>query len=240
MREPLYILAEKRALPDHQCIDRETLAWIIDKGGYDGISLSIEQQRLARQVVRRFRDLWKYLVKLPLEDGYYERGLRARNTIHGDLHAYRVSLFAALLSGPDWMEAGAIAGLYHDIARLNDKADEGHGRRSAERVELLGLAPYPFGEQIRLAISRHELDDPGLGMGAPVGQAVKTADALDRYRLPKLKWWPDKRYMNNAPDDIMFTVAYWLVIESERAYLLQPDSIRAIEIALDVINERLA
>jgi hypothetical protein len=44
---------------------------------------------------------------------------------------------------------------------------------------------------------------------------VKTADALDRYRLPKLKWWINDSYLRCLPPDWIKRTAYDLVVASE-------------------------
>jgi len=61
---------------------------------------------------------------------------------------------------------------------------------------------------------------------------VKAADALDRYRLPKLKWWPDSRYVREPAFDELRGLAFDLVLVSERAYLAGASGTAAVRYAL--------
>jgi hypothetical protein len=71
-------------------------------------------------------------------------------------------------------------------------------------------------------INRSEYDDQfksklinvlqGTGI---LSQFLRTADALDRYRLPKVKWWIDDAYLNKKPSDALKAFAFDLVVRSE-------------------------
>ncbi|MGV9311169.1 hypothetical protein ACWDR0_03110 [Streptomyces sp. NPDC003691] len=61
---------------------------------------------------------------------------------------------------------------------------------------------------------------------------VKAADALDRYRLPKLSWWPDGRRVRQPGFDGFRALAFDLVTLSERARLAGADSAAAVLSAL--------
>lgn len=65
-----------------------------------------------------------------------------------------------------------------------------------------------------------------------VTDLVKAADALDRYRLPKLKWWPDARYVREPAFDELRGLAFALVLISERAYLAGASGPAAVRRAL--------
>lgn len=64
---------------------------------------------------------------------------------------------------------------------------------------------------------------------------VKAADALDRFRLPKTKWWPDSKKMPLAPTNEIFALAYNLVLLTEKEAIRGLDT----EIALYVAMEKL-
>jgi hypothetical protein len=57
---------------------------------------------------------------------------------------------------------------------------------------------------------------------------LKTADALDRYRLPKLKWWINDDFVIVIPDESEKSFAYNLVINSEKNYLSINDSVKSV------------
>lgn len=61
---------------------------------------------------------------------------------------------------------------------------------------------------------------------------VKAADALDRYRLPKLKWWPNAQYVREPAFDQLRGLAFDLVLASERAYLAGASGAAAVRYAL--------
>jgi hypothetical protein len=65
-----------------------------------------------------------------------------------------------------------------------------------------------------------------------ITDVVKAADALDRYRLPKLKWWPDSQYVREAAFDQTRGLAFDLVLVSERAYLAGASDTEAVRYAL--------
>lgn len=67
---------------------------------------------------------------------------------------------------------------------------------------------------------------------AAVCDIVKAADALDRYRLPKTRWWPDGRRIRVPAFDAFRPLAFELVVVSERAQLAGADGTAAVLYAL--------
>jgi len=53
---------------------------------------------------------------------------------------------------------------------------------------------------------------------------LKTADALDRYRLPKLKWWINDEHLRLRPSLSLKQIAFTVVATSEGNFLKQSDS----------------
>ena len=234
----LYILAEQNNLPNNQYLDAATLDWIIEKGVEAGLSFNeIDKEELA-PILSSLDRAYRYASQFLFDDAHYARGSRARATIHGDLHAYRVSLLASAISSVKPYDVSVImAGLYHDIARKNDKADEGHGVRSSKRALRLNLIPTYDQKCIIEAISHHE-DELLDVQKNELALLVKTADALDRFRLPKIKWWPDKEKMQYVPSTTIFKVAYWLMLDSELEFIKTKDAQHSISLALTEIKRR--
>lgn len=175
----------------------------------------------------------------PLDSSVFTRGAAATKSLHGELHAYRVGLLSGILALTYKMqlEPCIIAGLYHDIARINDKSDHGHGGRSAARALSLGLIPNSLpAESITQAIVSHDLSAK---REDPCSRILKTADALDRFRLPKTRWWPDIGLMPITPSTNLLALAFILVIASESFALEQSYTPkRSIENAVHLITSR--
>lgn len=202
MTEPLYKAAEKGILSDYQIMDVETIGWItrsipknligIDLSEIKKIALLLEIEKLADFS--------------PDTDWYQNK--KAYYGIHGFLHNLRVAINSLILNEVLNLQLNKsnliLAGLCHDIRRLNDKDDPNHGYRASEWIKnnqrlinnkfngkLLNIE-YSF---IQTAVAFHDIsfDDScrieTLPKEAEYLDVLKAADALDRYRLPKLKWW---------------------------------------------------
>ena len=131
--------------------------------------------------------------------------------LHGASHTKRVHIHAQrLLEQLVWSGADAelvlCAALWHDIGRVGDGVEPGHGAASAARANVLGLSAHLAPSDaavVRFAIVRHSLHDRGARDCAQqlAGSAdearrlaeperalrvlwlLKDADALDRVRL---------------------------------------------------------
>jgi len=142
--------------------------------------------------------------------------------LHGASHTKRVHIHAQrLLEQLGWSDADAdlvlCAALWHDIGRVGDGIEHGHGGASAARADVLGLsadlAPAEAAV-VRFAIVRHSLRDHGAEeyaaeLARSEDQArrlaeperalrvlwlLKDADALDRVRLGER---PDPRQLRH-------------------------------------------
>lgn len=177
---------------------------------------------------------------LPLTNEAFLRGAAASMSIHGQLHAYRVALFAGMLAsmnGSKNLEPYLLAGLYHDIARKNDKEDAGHGSRSAQRLAELGIIRDGLDKtDIIEAIACHD-DEGGTYQNDTFVNTVKAADALDRFRLPKTKWWPDSKKMPLALTNEIFALAYNLVLSTEKEAEGGSDTEIALYVAMKKLME---
>jgi len=123
--------------------------------------------------------------------------------LHGVRHTQRVHLHAQrLVRELHWPEADAhvvlSAALWHDIGRVHDGWDPGHGRLSVVRVQERGLHASLSTVDARLALFaiRYHCRSDGRGELRAAGQEdperalrilwlLKDADALDRVRLAR-------------------------------------------------------
>lgn len=90
----------------------------------------------------------------------------------------------------------------HDIGRMNDRKDEQHGLRSAEyyRNILSGQRKYDrykkYTDIIYYVIANHNTcQSSGIFEYDMYLNILKIADALDRFRLQRVEWWPNGRLM---------------------------------------------
>ncbi|WP_369374172.1 hypothetical protein [Streptomyces sp. cg36] len=166
---------------------------------------------------------------------------RLADSLHGIRHQGRVCVLADLLAqhhqlSPDDAAALCLAAAVHDCRRHHDRADTGHGRRAALWLQrhsdtvltVLGQ-DLPVRSLVRAAVAIRLHDVPHEAFTRPQSRAyqqaphlvdlLKTADALDRYRLPLKRWWPDLTRLRAAAPAWLPTVAFELVIRSERARL---------------------
>ncbi|MFA5742642.1 MAG: HD domain-containing protein [Candidatus Paceibacterota bacterium] len=232
-------------LPAEQYMDRETLDWIKDnKPNFDpfyGSFPKISKNDIALLI--------KYT---PCSDWFFN--YKKIDTIHGLRHILRVAIYAALLC--EKMAAAQktniiISAMLHDIRRLEDKEDPGHGERSSswflsnikavEKQFKLKLEGKDI-EEISTAVKLHEIPCNLLEKEnfyikhRYITDILKTADALDRYRLPKIKWWIDEKRLAIAPSCGIKKTAYDLVLSSESLYLDGKDNIESIFQSLKPLN----
>ena len=151
-------------------------------------------------------EAWARRAPLVPEEWFFHR-----SWLHGASHTKRVHIHAQrLLEQLGWGDADAKlvlrAALWHDIGRVGDGIEPGHGAASAARADVLGLSAHlatADAAVVRFAIVRHSLHDRGAQECAQqlAGSAdearrlaeperalralwlLKDADALDRVRL---------------------------------------------------------
>lgn len=117
--------------------------------------------------------------------------------LHGVAHVTRVSIWAAVLAHrvgrPDALGYRDLmwAAACHDVGRLDDGIDEGHGRRSASWVgqhlveERRDAAAADLRHVQQLCVW-HQVADPEIGRWSLELMLLKDADGLDRARLHDL------------------------------------------------------
>lgn len=222
-------MALQKRLPIHQFMDRSTLNWIKDTAVLKGLAVH-DQIILPDALVDKLH--FSQPAQLFFVDKEIYEGL------HGFRHCNRVALLAgavaieAGIADASTMKVVMIAGSLHDCRRINDNADTGHGSRSADwfRANVGAVCEHynvNFSQiEIELIDKAIRFHDTGQVEATfadkrylQVIETVKTADALDRYRQPKDKWWIDDSYLEIKPSLSLKNSAFNLMYHFEDAYL---------------------
>lgn len=236
-------LADRRQLPHHQYMDPDTVEWIRANRPDLGAAWSLP-----------LRPPSKHLLSRSALPAMWLAEPRLHASIHGVRHGMRTAALAALLAEIHELDETdtatvVLAAAVHDCQRLHDKDDQGHGARAAIWLAAnadtvwthFGLVATPRKIiQAATAIRLHDLPYDAFGSDdrADYSRAelicdlVKAADALDRYRLPKLGWWPDARHVREPAFEQLRAVAFDLVVVSETAHLDGASSAEAVLYAL--------
>ncbi len=180
------------------------------------------------------------------------------NTIHGVRHLLRVNFLSMLLITLDkkipidFIKMSAITSSLHDLRRRNDLLDTPHARRGAKwfikNTSLIrDFFKIELSEEeidtIYYSILFHDLpykkisDDPNYKKYKVFIDITKTADALDRYRLPKVDWWIKDHLVSFVPSDDFKLVAYQLVVSSETHFLNGIDGATSVFKALENLKD---
>jgi hypothetical protein len=244
--DSLVALAGRKQLPRHQFMDTATVEWI----AANRPALPIDGE-----VVLRLPGYARRLLALTAIPDTWFAEPRLIDSIHGLRHGMRTAAYIALLAENDGLgdqlsSALIIAAALHDCRRLHDQDDTGHGARAAAWLEThAGPVADHFGVwgdvgrefwQAATAVRLHDIPYEGFGSAGEAEwhkarratDLLKAADTLDRYRLPKLKWWPDARHLRVPLPARYQRFAYELVLETERAHLDGTPSAAAIMQAL--------
>lgn len=223
--------AKKKKLPSEQFMDQETLCWIKEN------KPKFKSKKINCNVFD-CKKVFFYLNKFYPKDNWFIKS-KAINTIHGIRHMMRVLIYAVIIS--DYLKLTqkttyklSVASAIHDLRRINDNTDPGHGQRAAEwfiknNNQILNFFKLKMTkqdiEEIYYIIFFHAqdyqiiLNDSNYLKYEKNINIFKTLDALDRYRLPKLKWWIDDRYLIFPPPSFCKEFAYELVLASEELFL---------------------
>lgn len=246
--ESLVELAARRQLPHHQYIDERTVRWI-----------EANRPTFPDDPVLRLRPASQQLLRRSAIPTAWWAEVRTTDSLHGVRHGMRTAALAALLAenaGLDEEETAdlVLAAAVHDCGRLHDQDDHGHGIRAslwlAENAPVawghfqLTAAPHRI-ERAAIAVRLHDVpytaftwnDEADHARSARVCDLLKAADALDRYRLPKLSWWPDPAHVRIRTDvfDRLRATAFDLVVRSETAHLA---GLRSADSVLNALEQR--
>ncbi|GLW53573.1 hypothetical protein [Kitasatospora phosalacinea] len=237
-RLPLHELAAVGRLPDHQVLDRPTLAWIADRrpGGPGA------RPRLPHPAT-----------PLVPDPSWFARPETA-TSLHGVLHGARVAVLVQLLAaghglGPDRVLALAAAAACHDCRRLNDRTDPGHGARAAawltrHPADLSAAFGHEASPEAVAAVALHDVPHRAFTPEQHTAyhrhrtavDLLKAADALDRYRLPATRWWPDLHLLRLQIPAWALHLAHDLVVRTEHARLDGVSDAHALHLALRALQ----
>lgn len=236
MKKTLFELAANGTLPCHQQMDMGTLSWLVENGVQLGL---LKKQKSVVSSVSSNFFLNKKLI----------------SGLHGQRHLYRVAILSQKLNVHFGNKCRAsnlyIAALLHDVRRVNDNADVGHGSRSAswflQNVSRLEKSfNRKFGKsdisEIYYSIYFHELpyeafsSDPNYIKNKTMVDILRAADALDRYRQPKLKWWINDSYLQLKLNKRIKQFAYNLVLLSELYYQVGFSNLESVYYSCEIIN----
>jgi hypothetical protein len=241
--ESLVELAARKQLPRHQYMDRATMRWI-----------AANRPDLREFPLAPLPEATQQLLHRAAVPAEWWLESRVADSLHGVRHSLRTAALAALLARAAGLDATdtsdlVVAAAVHDCRRVHDQDDRGHGARAAAwLVQNADMAWRHFGlvpagartHRAAVAVGLH--DEPYSSFTedehATYDQArqlcdlVKAADALDRYRLPKLNWWPDAAHVRVSAFGRFRATAFDLVLRSENAHLDGRGSAEAVHEAL--------
>ncbi|MGW1194447.1 HD domain-containing protein [Streptomyces sp. NPDC002536] len=242
--ESLVELAARKQLPRHQYTDHATVRWIEAHRPVFSNSPVLRLRPAVQQLVLRAAIPTAWLAEPRLAD-----------SLHGIRHAMRTAALAAVLAEAEGLPEDATATLVmaaavHDCRRFHDKDDRGHGARAAtwlahsastvcQHFQLAATARRINTAQTAVRLHErpydiftcNETDD--YSQAQDVTDLLKAADALDRYRLPKLSWWPDATRVRCSSFASFQAAAFELVVASEAAHLAGLGSADAVAQALE-------
>jgi len=227
-------LIQKGKVPLHQFMDLETINWI--KKNKPSFNFSNPPKfDFKKEIINSLTEVNKYI-----PDPNWFLISEKKDSIHGMRHILRVifhSLFLTILSkdiSSNSLKNSLIASSLHDLKRKNDLMDMYHGKRVArwfkkntsmiENHYEIHLSQKDI-EAISFAISFHDVPYKKIEVNANYKKnkilidILKTADALDRYRLPSLRLWFKDKFISYIPPEYLKYVAYELVISSEINFL---------------------
>lgn len=236
-------LAQQKKLPDYQYMDDKTLNWI---------AKNEPKFNLKNEYKININEVKKIKKYLPPKNWF--PNLKNQETIHGIRHLLRVAIYANILKienkGKIKKQNLIISAMLHDIQRLNDKDDHSHGERSAkwflnnsldiEKQFKIILSNFDK-QEIYHGIYYHDLPykiillENNYKRYKNIIDIIKTADALDRYSQPKLKWWVNNKYLNLKPSDNVKKFAYNLVLNSEKLYLAGFNNVKSVFEAIKLL-----
>ncbi len=245
-------LIQKGKIPLHQFMDMDTINWIKENKPSFNINTSFKIN-LKSEIDEYISEINNYVPSL---DWFLI--LKKKDTIHGMRHILRVIFNSLLLvslsdiKAPNLLKTSLIAASLHDLRRQNDLRDLNHGKRAAKWfINNISLIEDQYAiqlsqeeiDEIYYAILFHDLpykkivENKFYKNCKTLTNILKTADALDRYRLPSLRLWFKNRLVSIIPPDFLKFIAYQLVILSEIKYLNGETNVYSVLEAIKELNK---
>ncbi len=219
--------ANKNEMPDVQLMDIDTLKWI-ETNGYEYLktkNYASLSSIFLQHGIKYFRTPQEWYLTSHL----YQ-------SIHGTRHHIRTSIYGFFLCkmlsiDRETTDCLSVAIALHDLHRLNDKRDFGHGERAnlwfsknIAKVEdefKITLSKNRIND-ILIAIKYHETpyeSVPKQIRNNAILNLIKTADALDRFRLPNKEWWLNIDYLSIIPTSELIKFSLELLLQTEKKYI---------------------
>lgn len=233
---PLYIRAQQGLQGEIQMMDKKTLKWLF---------------QTAKPKKTEITDIYpKYIsVSDTLYEKYKPRSewfakKEILGSIHGIRHVFREIILAGVLYqlySPNFeLSDLLLCSLVHDLRRINDNVDEGHGKRAAEWLlfNQSNFSPIHNLEMCLDAVSNHDVLTTE-NLSNELLKYLKAADALDRYRQPKEKWWPKKEYFLIEIDDSLLEFAKYFTYVTEAICLDMSSDNYINEILMSAVKLKL-
>jgi len=240
--KPLYKLAESGELPNFQILDIETLEWMQKNAGIPDFKSLTFLKKIKPLAENLFRKL------APDENVFDIKKLSL--SIHGLSHLARVMLHTYVIcqevNHKDYI-AAMVAAAFHDVKRHTDKEDPKHGERAALWFEGKEAKEYDKNaiQTICSAMAYHNINYESipiieLSKNQYIIDILKYADAMDRFRLPKIKWWPKKNLLKLKLSDEFFDFGKYLFYRTEKLIITQAylpvDAVISVGKEIGIIN----
>lgn len=244
MNSSLYIKIRKKVYEDHQILDRPTLMWIKKKQKTTAVSIY--------DVKKEFKPLaMDDFFAVASTEELFENVTRLKS-IHGLAHALRTIIFThiicSILDVKNHRKFLFAAGI-HDVLRINDKKDVDHGARAAEWLKKNKVVSKQFASndlvEICYGVRYHDValesipEDVKNEFGLII-KVLKSADALERYRLPKQQWWPKKELVPLDLPSELYELAKKFIQLTEQEILVNQrkplDSILLVALKLKLVK----
>ncbi len=243
----------KGQFPKHHYMDLETINWIEENKPTFNINISTKRS-IKPEIDKILLEIKKFT---PLSNWFLNP--EEENTIHGMRHILRVTFFSLVLVSlkdydkecPNIFQNVLVASALHDLRRRNDLVDLYHSKRTArwfkenissvENHYEIHLSEGDI-DEIYQAILLHNkpykdiFDNPEYIKYKTLTDILKTADALDRYRLPNVSFWINDKHLSLIPTDNLKQIAFELLILSELNFLNGSSNVDSILIALNELK----
>tara|TARA_Y100000310_G_scaffold311808_1_gene358463 strand:- start:2229 stop:2942 length:714 start_codon:yes stop_codon:yes gene_type:complete len=215
--KPLYIKLKERKYEKNQILDKESILWLKKK-----LNLKVQVRLLNIAPMRE-----EYLLQYAPKKHWFNLG--RIKTIHGINHALRVIIYSYILCKIhkiDRFEPFLLAASIHDVKRLNDREDINHGKRTSDWF-------YKSNIKIKKNLSNEEIKEICLAVEGKedklkINSILKCADALDRYRLPKKRWWLKKELVPIPIPKKVINFSRYFTIETEEQIIKGKDPLKTV------------